>query len=65
MSDDNPLAGKGDQAAGKAKEAVGNLTGDEDLEAEGKGQHAGGKVHEAAHDVKEKGKDLIDKVKGD
>ena len=49
--------GKFDEMKGRTKEAVGDLTGDEDLQREGKVDQAGGKA---------KGKigQLTDKVKG-
>ena len=50
------MTGKTDQMKGKAKEAVGGLTGDEELKSEGKAdRHAG--------EVKEKVDEVIDKVK--
>ena len=42
-----------DQAEGKVKEEAGDITGDKDLEAEGKAQGAFGDVKEAADDVKD------------
>jgi uncharacterized protein YjbJ (UPF0337 family) len=44
------MAGKADQMKGKAKEAVGDLTGNKDLKSEGK--------------VEEKVEEVIDKAKG-
>ena len=50
------MTGKTDQMKGKAKEAVGDLTGDEELKSEGKAdRHAG--------EVKEKVDEVIDKLK--
>jgi uncharacterized protein YjbJ (UPF0337 family) len=46
--------GDTDRLAGKAKELGGKLTGDRDLESEGKVQHAEGKVENAVDDVKNK-----------
>jgi uncharacterized protein YjbJ (UPF0337 family) len=60
MTDDTPLAGKGDQVAGKAKELAGKATGDDDLEAEGKGQQVEGHIHEAAHNLKEAAKGAVE-----
>jgi uncharacterized protein YjbJ (UPF0337 family) len=42
-----------DQIEGEAKEKAGEVTGDEDLEAEGKAQGAWGDTKEAAEDMKE------------
>ena len=50
------MGGKTDQMKGKAKEAVGDLTGDKDLKAEGKADRQAG-------EVKEKVDEVIDKVK--
>jgi uncharacterized protein YjbJ (UPF0337 family) len=47
---------KSDQAKGRIKEAAGNLTGDKDLEREGKADRKGG-------EVKEKVGEAVDKVK--
>jgi uncharacterized protein YjbJ (UPF0337 family) len=45
------------------KEAAGVLTGDKDLENEGKADQAGAKVKEGAEKVKEKVDDAVDSVK--
>ncbi|MGH7747212.1 MAG: CsbD family protein [Candidatus Dormibacteria bacterium] len=49
-----------DKAVGKAKEGVGKLAGDPDLEAEGKEQHAAGRAKEVVDDVADKAKGLVD-----
>jgi uncharacterized protein YjbJ (UPF0337 family) len=51
------MSGRRDKVAGKAKELSGKVTGDKDLEAEGKTQHLVGKVEKA-------GKDARDSVRG-
>ncbi len=51
------MGDKMDQAKGRAKEAVGDLTGNKDLKAEGRADRVGG-------EVKEKAGDAVDKVKG-
>jgi uncharacterized protein YjbJ (UPF0337 family) len=55
MDSDNgrKIDNKTDELKGKAKEGVGNLTGDESLANEGKADQAKGKVKEAADKVKE------------
>ena len=58
------MAGKTDQMKGKAKEAVGNLTGNKDLKSEGKADRQAGEVKEKAGKVEEKVDEGIDKVKG-
>ena len=50
------MAGKTDQTKGKAKEAIGDLTGNKDLKSEGKADRQAG-------EVKEKVDEAIDKVK--
>lgn len=50
------MAGQFDQAKGRAKEAAGDLTGDDELKAEGQTDRAGG-------EIKEKVEGFIDKVK--
>ena len=62
MTDDSPLAGKGDELVGKGKELAGKATGDEDMEAKGKGQQIRGRVEGLAHDVKEGAENAIDSV---
>ena len=51
------MAGKADQMKGKAKEAVGDLTGNKDLKSEGEVKEKVGKVEEKVEGV-------IDKAKG-
>jgi len=58
------MAGKTDQMKGKAKEAVGDLTGNKDLKSEGKGDRQAGEVKEKVGKVEEKVDEGIDKVKG-
>ena len=48
-----------DQLKGKAKEAVGDATDDEDLEDEGKVDQASGKVKEKVSDAVDKVKDVF------
>jgi uncharacterized protein YjbJ (UPF0337 family) len=52
-----------DDAKGRAKEAVGDLTDDDDLEREGKLDQAGAKVKEFADHAKDKVEDAVDSVK--
>jgi uncharacterized protein YjbJ (UPF0337 family) len=57
------MEGKKDELKGRAKEAAGDLTDDDDLEREGKADQVAGKAKQFLEDAKEKGEDLIDKVK--
>jgi uncharacterized protein YjbJ (UPF0337 family) len=50
-----------DEAKGRAKEAAGDLTGDQDLKDEGKVDRASGKVKDAVGDTADKAKDLLRK----
>ena len=50
------MAGEMDEAKGRAKEAVGAITDDDDLKREGKLDKAGGSIKDKA----EKAKDWID-----
>jgi uncharacterized protein YjbJ (UPF0337 family) len=57
------MGAKSDQVKGKVKEAAGSLTGDEDLEAEGKADRRAGDAKEKIDHVKDKVDDVIDKAK--
>jgi len=48
-----------DDAKGRLKESAGNLTGDDDLEREGKADQGAGKVKEGVDKVTDKVKDLL------
>lgn len=50
-----------DDAKGKVKEAAGDVTGNKDLENEGKADQATGKVKEAVGDAADKVKDVFTK----
>jgi uncharacterized protein YjbJ (UPF0337 family) len=49
---------------GKAKEAVGDLTGNKDLKSEGKADRQAGEAKEKVGKVEEKVEEVIDKAKG-
>lgn len=67
MWNKNEVNGKIDQAKGKAKQAVGNLTDNDDLKAEGEADEVAGKVQDTlgrgARKVGEAIEDLGKKVK--
>jgi uncharacterized protein YjbJ (UPF0337 family) len=48
-----------DEAKGRAKEAAGDLTGDEDLKREGKVDRASGKIKDAVGGIADKAKGLL------
>jgi len=52
-----------DDAKGRAKEAAGDLTGNRDLENEGKADQAGAKVKELGEKVKDKVGETVDRAK--
>lgn len=60
------VEGRVEQAKGHVKDAVGNVTGNRQLEAEGEAQKVGGKVQAGYGDAKEDAKDgarnVIDKL---
>ena len=52
-----------DDGKGRVKEAAGDLTGDKDLQREGKVDQATGKIKDAVGDTADKVKDVIGKDK--
>lgn len=52
-----------DDAKGRVKEAVGDLTNDSDLKKQGKADQAGASVKEFAENAKDKVSDAVDGVK--
>jgi uncharacterized protein YjbJ (UPF0337 family) len=56
------MGGDSDQVKGKVKEAVGSLTGDEDLESEGKADRRAGEAKEKVADAKDKVEEVIEKT---
>ncbi|WP_371519674.1 CsbD family protein [Kitasatospora sp. NBC_01300] len=61
MSD---LSNKARELGGKAKEKVGDLTGDEELKGEGQADQVDSKVRQAADNVKDAVQGAADRVKG-
>lgn len=57
------MSGKADDIKGRAKEAAGDLTDDEDLKKEGKADQAAGKLKQKLDDAKEWAEDKIDDLK--
>jgi uncharacterized protein YjbJ (UPF0337 family) len=52
-----------DDLKGRAKEAVGDLTDNDDLKRQGRADRAGGKVKEGIDNLADGAKDLVDDVK--
>ena len=57
------MDGTTDDLKGRAKEAAGDLTDNDDLKAEGKADRASGKAKDFVADMKDKADDAVDKVK--
>lgn len=62
MWNKNERDGKIDQAKGRAKQAIGDLTGNKTMKAEGRMDEAGGKVEEAVGQLKRKAAETIEKI---
>lgn len=60
MGLDDKAANTGQDLGGKVKEAAGKVTGDRDLEAEGKGDQAAASVKQAGEKVKDAVKNIFD-----
>ena len=60
--DKDRIKGVGNQIKGSVKEAVGNVTGDAKLQAEGAADKAKGKVQNAVGGVKDAARDAADKA---
>ena len=52
-----------DQAKGRAKQAAGDLTDDDDLKREGKGDELLGKAKGVLDDLRDKADEALDRVK--
>jgi uncharacterized protein YjbJ (UPF0337 family) len=55
------MSGEMDQAKGRMKQAVGDLTDDKDLKAEGKADEASGKVKDKFDDAVDSVREKIDR----
>ena len=58
------MGAKTDQMKGHVKEAVGSLTGDKDLESEGKADRRAGEAKEKLDHARDKVDEVIDSAKG-
>jgi uncharacterized protein YjbJ (UPF0337 family) len=56
------MAGKSDQVKGQAKEEVGNLVGNKNLESEGKRDRQAGEAKEKVGHAKDKAEEVLEKV---
>lgn len=57
------MSGNKDKITGRAKQAIGDLTGDEELEREGEADEAAGTMKDKVDTAKDKVDDAIDGVK--
>ncbi len=62
MSD---IQNKAEELGGKAKEAAGEATGNDDLQNEGKGDQLKSQIKQGVEDVKDKATEALGKLKGD
>jgi len=58
------MGAKTEQVQGQVKEAAGSLTGDKDLESEGKADRRAGEAKEKLDDVKDKVDKVVDESSG-
>ena len=58
------MGAKTDQMKGHVKEAAGSLTGDKDLESEGKADRRAGEAKEKLDHARDKVDEVIDSAKG-
>lgn len=63
MGDADKVRNKFDEGVGAAKEKAGQVTGDEQLEAEGKGDKAEARLKDAGEKVKDAASDAVDNIK--
>ena len=57
------MSGTSDKAKGRAKQAAGDLTDDDDLKREGETDEKAGKAKEAIDSAKDKANEAVDSVK--
>ena len=65
MATEDKAAHKATELKGKAKQAVGDVTDDQDLKAEGQADEAEGNIKQAGDKVKDAGAKIKDTVTGD
>ena len=56
------MSGNRDKIVGRAKQAAGDLTANDDLEREGERDEAAGKVKDTVDNVKDKVNDTVDDI---
>ncbi len=61
---ENKAKGKGEELGGRAQEAVGDLTGDQEQQDKGQAKQNRGTVQQAVGGIQDKVEDVKDKVTG-
>ena len=61
--DKEHVKGAADKVVGKTKEVAGHVTGDKNLETEGKIDQVKGAIHKKVGDAKDAGKEAVDAVR--
>jgi uncharacterized protein YjbJ (UPF0337 family) len=62
--EEGTVEGHMDEYKGRAKEAAGDLTDNEELQREGKADQASGKLKQAFEDIKDKANEFVDRGRG-
>ncbi len=57
------MSGETDKAVGRMKQAAGDLTGDDQLKAEGEADEAAGGIKDKIEDVADAARDAVDSIK--
>lgn len=60
--DKDRIEGKKEQVKGFVKDKAGKLTGDAELEAEGKAERVAGKIQEGVGKLKDKAREIVEDV---
>jgi len=58
------MSGEKEKLTGRAKQAAGDLTDDDELQREGKRDELAGKAKDAVDKAKDKAEEVIDKITG-
>lgn len=58
------FSNKAEELGGRAKEAAGAATGNDDLKAEGKADQASSAIKDGVEKVKDKANEIVDKITG-
>lgn len=64
MGIDDKISNKTEDLGGKAKEAAGSVTGDDDLKGEGKADQVSAAIKDGIEDIKDAAGNIKDKLTG-